>query len=152
MVAVSGVERAKEAVTVAERIVVFTGAGISTDSGIPDFRSPGTGIWHKVKPIEFQDFLASDEMRQLSWSRRFDGDREMEKAEPNTGHHAIARLVELGKTPAVITGKPVRLGGSRGRDDHRDARASRSELGLRRKYRRPWVAPPRSLARFGEWW
>lgn len=87
----------------ATRVVFFTGAGISTESGIPDFRSPGTGLWNRVKPIEFQDFVASEEVRQLSWQRRFDGDRILERAKPNLGHLAIARLVEVGKVIAVIT-------------------------------------------------
>lgn len=87
----------------AERVVVFTGAGISTESGIPDFRSPGTGLWNKVKPIEFQDFMASEEVRQESWRRRFTGDRSMEGAEPNNGHKAVAKLVAEGKVTAVIT-------------------------------------------------
>ena len=85
------------------RIVFFTGAGISTESGIPDFRSPGTGLWNKIKPTQFQDFIASDEIRQRDWGRRFDGDRKMETAKPNQGHYAVARLVELGKSCAVIT-------------------------------------------------
>ena len=87
----------------AERVVVFTGAGISTESGIPDFRSPGTGLWNKVKPIQFQDFVASEEVRQESWRRRFTGDRSMEDAKPNNGHKAVAKLVAEGKVTAVIT-------------------------------------------------
>jgi NAD-dependent deacetylase len=86
----------------AGRIVAFTGAGISTESGIPDFRSPG-GIWTKYQPIEFQDFLASEEMRRESWRRKFAIDDTMRKAEPNAGHRALARLVEQGKMLAVIT-------------------------------------------------
>jgi NAD-dependent deacetylase len=85
------------------RVVFFTGAGISTESGIPDFRSPGTGLWTKIKPIEFQDFIASDAARQVSWQRRFSGDRPMERATPNAGHLAVARLVKEGKAIAVIT-------------------------------------------------
>ncbi len=87
----------------AERVVVFTGAGISTESGIPDFRSPGTGIWNKVKPIEFQDFMASEAVRQESWRRRFSSDRKMESAKPNNGHKAVAKLVEQGKAIGVVT-------------------------------------------------
>jgi NAD-dependent deacetylase len=84
-------------------IVFFTGAGLSTESGIPDFRSPGTGLWNKIKPIQFQDFVASEETRTESWRRRFSGERTMEAASPNQGHNAIARLVQLGRCSAVIT-------------------------------------------------
>jgi NAD-dependent deacetylase len=87
----------------AKRIVVFTGAGISTESGIPDFRSPGTGLWTKIKPIQFQDFVASESIRQESWRRRFSGERTMENAKPNKGHEAVAKLVRDGKATAVIT-------------------------------------------------
>ena len=87
----------------AQRIVCFTGAGISTESGIPDFRSPGTGLWNKIKPIQFQDFIASEEARRESWQRKFSGDRTMEDAQPNQGHFALARLVETGKCSAIIT-------------------------------------------------
>jgi NAD-dependent protein deacetylase/lipoamidase len=87
----------------AQRVVVFTGAGISTESGIPDFRSPGTGLWTKMKPTQFQDFVASDAVRQESWRRRFSGERTMENAKPNKGHEAVAKLVREGKVTAVIT-------------------------------------------------
>jgi len=85
------------------RIVCFTGAGISTESGIPDFRSPGTGLWTKIKPIQFQDFMSSEEARQESWSRKFSGDRTMEDAIPNQGHAALAHLVEQGRCIGIIT-------------------------------------------------
>ena len=66
----TGVARLRELVEQAAVVVPFTGAGISTECGIPDFRSPG-GIWTKMKPIDFGDFLASREMRDESWRRRF---------------------------------------------------------------------------------
>lgn len=84
------------------RLVVFTGAGMSTESGIPDFRSPG-GIWTKIRPIEFQDFMASEEVRRESWRRRASSGGTMEKAEPNSGHYAVARLYSRGKLSSVIT-------------------------------------------------
>lgn len=86
----------------ARRAVLFTGAGISTESGIPDFRSPG-GLWTRMKPIPFQDFVASDEVRQESWRRRFDGERTLEAATPNRGHAAVAELVRRGTAALVIT-------------------------------------------------
>jgi NAD-dependent deacetylase len=86
----------------ARRIVIFTGAGISTESGIPDFRSPG-GIWTRMRPIDFSDFLASDEARRETWRRRFATDPTLRGAEPNRGHRGVAALVSLGKASAVIT-------------------------------------------------
>ncbi len=92
----------REMIDGATRIVAFTGAGISTESGIPDFRSPG-GIWTKYQPIYFDDFMSSEEMRRESWRRKFATDETLQKAEPNAGHRALARLVEQGRMTAIIT-------------------------------------------------
>jgi NAD-dependent deacetylase len=86
----------------ARRAVVFTGAGISTESGIPDFRSHG-GIWTRMAPIDFSDFLASDEARRETWRRRFAMEETFREARPNRGHRAVAELVRRGKVAAVIT-------------------------------------------------
>ena len=86
----------------ATRIVPFTGAGISTECGIPDFRSPG-GMWTKNQPIQFDDFLNSQEMRDESWRRRFAMQDQFGGAEPGRGHRALASLYRAGKVPALIT-------------------------------------------------
>jgi NAD-dependent deacetylase len=86
----------------ARRIVVFTGAGISTESGIPDFRSPG-GLWSQIKPITYQEFVADEDKRREAWSRAFSGIARWTGSEPNAGHRAIAELMAAGKVSAVIT-------------------------------------------------
>ena len=96
------IEKLKAMLEASRRTVVFTGAGISTESGIPDFRSPG-GFWTKYQPIEFSDFLASKEMRRESWRRKMATDEAFSRAAPNRGHRAVASLVERGKVSSVIT-------------------------------------------------
>jgi NAD-dependent deacetylase len=86
----------------AGRVAVFTGAGISTESGIPDFRGTN-GLWTKMTPIPFDEFIASAAVRRESWRRRFAGDDTMGAARPNRGHRAVAALVSQGKAHAVIT-------------------------------------------------
>ncbi len=98
----TGVVRLREMLGVARHAVVFTGAGISTESGIPDFRSPG-GIWTRMAPIDFQDFVRSEEMRREAWRRRFAMEDTFRAAEPNRGHRAVATLVRRGTVSSVIT-------------------------------------------------
>jgi NAD-dependent deacetylase len=92
----------QERVEAARVIAPFTGAGISTECGIPDFRSPG-GLWTKNRPIPFDEFLASQEMRDEAWRRRFAMDAQFSGAKPGRGHLALASLYRTGKAPAVIT-------------------------------------------------
>jgi NAD-dependent deacetylase len=97
-----GREELARMVDAARRVVVFTGAGISTESGIPDFRSPG-GVWSKMKPIMFQDFVASEDLRREAWTRTFSGRAGWTGRAPNAGHMAVARLIAAGKASSVIT-------------------------------------------------
>ena len=92
----------KRAIEEAHRVVIFTGAGVSTESGIPDFRSPG-GLWTRMAPIDFQDFVNSADIRAEAWRRKFEIDKTIKQAEPNKGHMAIAKLVDMGKASHVIT-------------------------------------------------
>src|SRR3989442_9667702 len=98
----TGVARLRELVDRARVILPFTGAGISTECGIPDFRSPG-GLWTKNKPIPFEEFLSSQDMRNEAGRRRFAMDARFSAARPGRGHLALASLYRAGKAPAVIT-------------------------------------------------
>jgi len=89
-------ERLARLIEDARRVVVFTGAGISTESGIPDFRSPG-GVWSKMQPIYFQEFVASEDKRREAWTRVFNGAAGWTGRAPNAGHDAVARLVAAGQ-------------------------------------------------------
>lgn len=98
----NAVQALADMVRTSSRAVIFTGAGISTESGIPDFRSP-TGIWTQMAPIDFRDFIASAEMRRESWRRKFASEKTISEAEPNAGHLAVATWVGRGDVSAVIT-------------------------------------------------
>ena len=98
----SGVELLGDMIAEARTIVPFTGAGISTECGIPDFRSPG-GIWTRYRPIEFGEFVASQDARAESWRRRFAMEEVFAAAKPGRGHRALASLYRAGKVPAIIT-------------------------------------------------
>ena len=98
----TAIARLRELIDDAQVIVPFTGAGISTECGIPDFRSPG-GIWTRMRPIDFSDFLASQEARDESWRRRFAMQDQFGGAKPGRGHQALASLYRSGKSPGVVT-------------------------------------------------
>jgi len=96
-------DRVADLIINARRIVVFTGAGISTESGIPDFRSPG-GLWERFDPDEFtyHKFITSYESRRKHWQMLREGGLTT-KAKPNPAHYAIAELDKLGKLDCVVT-------------------------------------------------
>jgi NAD-dependent deacetylase len=98
----TAIARLTELIEEAECVVPFTGAGISTESGIPDFRSPG-GLWTKTQPIPFSLFMASSELRDEAWRRRFAMEEYFANAKPTRGHLALASLYRRGKAPGVIT-------------------------------------------------
>lgn len=98
----SGIDMLGDMIAEARVIVPFTGAGISTESGIPDFRSPG-GLWTRNRPIPFDEFVASQEARDESWRRRFAMEPSFAAARPGRGHRALASLYKAGKVPAIIT-------------------------------------------------
>src|SRR5215210_5644262 len=97
----NGVEQLGDMIAGASNIVPFTGAGISTECGIPDFRSPG-GLWTRNRPISFDEFVASAAARAEAWRRRFAMEPTFAQARPGRGHRALASLYRAGKIPAVI--------------------------------------------------
>ncbi len=98
----SGVEKLGDMIAEASCIVPFTGAGISTETGIPDFRSPG-GLWTRNRPIPYDEFVASQDSRDKSWRRRFAMEPIFAAAKPGRGHRALAALYKAGKIPAIVT-------------------------------------------------
>ena len=120
----TAIDQLQELVDAARVIAPFTGAGISTECGIPDFRSPG-GLWTKTRPIQFDDFVASQAMRDEAWRRRFAMEQYFAAARPGRGHLALASLHRAGKAPGVITQNIDNLHqafGDRRRARHRTAR------------------------------
>lgn len=91
-----------ESLREAERILFFTGAGISTNSGIPDYRGP-KGLWKTEEPVYYQDFMASDDARVRYWHQKLAGWEGYRDAQPNPVHHAIAELEQAGRVAMVVT-------------------------------------------------
>jgi NAD-dependent deacetylase len=100
----SKIDQVAEWIAVAKKVVVFVGAGMSTESGIPDFRSPG-GVWDRYDPEDFyfQNFLANERSREKYWELATEMYNSMKDALPNTGHFAIAELERMGKLDCLIT-------------------------------------------------
>src|SRR5258708_26997990 len=94
--------RVADFIAASERLVVLTGAGCSTESGIPDYRSPG-GAWTRHKPIYFNSFVSSDEVRRFYWARSFRGWPRFAAARPNAAPDALALLEEKGRVRLLIT-------------------------------------------------
>jgi NAD-dependent deacetylase len=86
----------------AERVVVLTGAGISTASGIPDFRSPG-GRWERYQPVSIQDFLAGEEARREYWRYKSETWQLISSAQPNAAHRALAELGRANRVHLLVT-------------------------------------------------
>jgi NAD-dependent deacetylase len=92
----------EELIADAPTVLVFTGAGISTGSGIPDFRGP-QGIWKTRKPIYFEDFLSSEDARVLYWAYKVEAHETFKSARPNAAHLALAELEHMGKLDTLVT-------------------------------------------------
>ena len=102
------IKRAADLLQHSRKVVAFTGAGVSTESGIPDFRSPG-GIWERYEPVYYQDFLASEDARQKYWLRSKAIYPVIRDAGPNPTHLALVELEKMGKLDCIVTQNIDRL-------------------------------------------
>ncbi|MYF78001.1 MAG: sigma factor regulator FecR, partial [Acidobacteria bacterium] len=104
----AAVAAAHRLVAEAAHIVGFTGAGISTESGVPDFRSPG-GVWAENRIVDFQEFVSSEEGRIEYWRQKAAAWPAMRDAQPNAGHNAFFEIHRQGRLDALITQNIERL-------------------------------------------
>ena len=95
-------ERVRTALAGAQKILVFTGAGISTGSGIPDFRGP-QGVWKKRKPVTIDAFLTTEEARHEYWDYKLEGYQAFQQARPNAAHRALVTLQEQDRLAGLVT-------------------------------------------------
>ena len=98
----SEIEQLTELLRASERMLIFTGAGISTQSGIPDYRGP-QGVWKTRQPVYFDEFLASEEKRVEYWDFKLESFAQFRAARPNAAHAAIVDLEERAKVEAIVT-------------------------------------------------
>ncbi|MBM4333746.1 MAG: NAD-dependent deacylase [Deltaproteobacteria bacterium] len=98
------IQKVADLIRQSEKVIVFTGAGVSTESGIPDFRSPG-GVWQKYNPEDFyyQKFISSEESREKYWKMSREFYEPLKNAQPNAAHRSIVELEKMGKLDCVIT-------------------------------------------------
>lgn len=105
------IEQLQELIDGSPRLLILTGAGVSTESGIPDYRSEGVGLYARSnhKPIQHQDFMKFKHMRQRYWARNYFGWPKFSSVQPNTTHHTLARWESKEKILAIITQNVDRL-------------------------------------------
>ena len=99
---ITDVEALAELIASAQAVLVVTGAGISTEVGIPDFRGP-EGVWKTRRPVQFQDFVASEEARVTYWDQKVASGKHIESAQPGAVHRACVELEQAGKLEAIVT-------------------------------------------------
>ena len=102
MALVEALQAARRLLERSRKVVAFSGAGLSTASGIPDFRSPG-GVWTRHQPVLYQDFLQSADARRRYWVARKEMYADFRNARPNAAHRALAVLEQRGRLEAVVT-------------------------------------------------
>ena len=98
-------EKIADLITSSSKIAVLTGAGISTESGLPDFRSDN-GFWKNNEPIQFSNFIKDERQRRLSWTRNIELHKLLEKIAPNSGHELVKKIISLNKDNILINSWP----------------------------------------------